>query len=108
MGKIKLFKNNAAIDAAIWTKDKVVEGVSRYSGRRLEEIAFIGDEIIDLPVIRTPGLGFVGAPSNAQDRVKEEVRNLSYGYVSDKRVFEGFLDFYEKAMNRGIKLIISG
>lgn len=107
MSKIRLFRNNAAIDATIFTKDRVVEGVTRYSGKKLEEIAFIGDEIVDLPIIRTCGLGLVGAPSNAQERVIQEVKRLPHGYVSEKRVFDGFVEFYKVAQQRGIKLVLS-
>lgn len=104
--KITIARNNAAIDALILTKGEVVDGVVRYFGGRLEEIAAIGDEIIDIPLLTTPRLGMVGCPANAQQGVIDAVRRIN-GYVSPERVFDGFRDFYRRASVAGIKLIIS-
>lgn len=104
--KITIVRNNAAIDALILTKDCVVEGVARYFGGRLEEIAAIGDELIDLPLLTTPNLGMAGCPDNAQKGVVDTIRGIN-GYVSPERVFDGFADFYKRAGEAGIKLIIS-
>lgn len=103
---IKIFRNNAAIDATILTKDMVVDGVTRYSGLSLDKIAAIDDEMLGLPLLTTPGLGMIGCPANAQQEVIEAVR-AHKGYVSPERIFRGFMDFYERAGQRGIRLIIS-
>jgi hydroxymethylpyrimidine pyrophosphatase-like HAD family hydrolase len=104
---IKLMRSNAAIDAAILTKDKAIDGVVKYSGYSLEKIGAIGDEVIDLPLLTRQGLGFVGAPANAQARVIDFIKNKDNGFISSKEVFDGFLDFYNESVNKGIKLIIS-
>ncbi len=105
--KVKLMKNNAAIDAAILTKDMAVEGVIKYFDCPLEKIAAIGDEITDLPLLSKNGLGLVGTVANAQARVKQAVNGLASGYVSQKEFFDGFMDFYNKATQEGIEIIIS-
>jgi hypothetical protein len=56
--------------------------------------------------LQTPGLGLVGAPANAQERVKEYVK-ASGGFVSDRPVFDAFLEFYRLAANTGIGHVIS-
>jgi 3-deoxy-D-manno-octulosonate 8-phosphate phosphatase KdsC-like HAD superfamily phosphatase len=104
---IKLIENNAAVDAAILTKARALDGVARYFGCSLEEMAMIGDEITDLSILTRSGLGLAGAPSNAQERVKDTVRGLRNGFVSQGEVFDGFLDFYREAERLGIRLVIS-
>ncbi len=105
--KVKLIRNNNAIDAAILTKDRAVEGVVRYFRCPLEKIAAIGDEILDLPLLTTAGLGLVGTVANAQQRVKETVRSLPNSHVSQAEAFDGFMDFYQRAAQAGIEIIIS-
>lgn len=104
---IKLIRNNAAVDAAIITKDRALEGVSRYFGWPLEKIAMIGDEVTDLLLLTKQGLGLVGAPANAQKRVIETLKFLRNGFVSSLEVFDGFLDFYNVATKLGIQLVMS-
>jgi len=104
---IKLMKNNACIDATIFTKDEAISGISKRFGIPLEEIAAISDEVGDIPFLKTPGLCFVGAPTNAQDRVKETLSSMENGYVSSLKVYEGFKDFYSRAEKKGAKLVIS-
>lgn len=104
---VKLMRNNAAIDAAILTKDRSIKSVKKYFKISLEKMAAIGDEVTDISLLKTPGLGMVGAPANAQLPVKNAVSNLPNSYVSSKRAFEGFMDFYQRASNLGIELIIS-
>lgn len=53
-------------------KDKfqIVQDIAEQKGLKLEEIAYIGDDIIDLKVIKNVGLGV--APADALSYVKEE------------------------------------
>ncbi|MFO8057392.1 MAG: HAD-IIIA family hydrolase [bacterium] len=44
-------------------------------GLAAEEVAFMGDDLLDLPVLRRAGLAL--APADAEDRVKEEVDWIS-------------------------------
>jgi hypothetical protein len=104
---IKLSRGNAGIDALILNKDRALEGIVEIRGIPIEKIGFIGDEVIDLPLLTTPGLGLVGAPSNAQDRVKAVVEEQTNGFVSSQKVYGGFLEFYGLARGKGLKLIIS-
>lgn len=104
---IKIIRGNAAVDATILTKDESVEGVAEYFGCELKDIAFIGDEIADLPLLTKKGLGFAGTVANAQERVKETLINQTNSYVSSLSVFDGFLDFYSKSIDKKIKLVLS-
>jgi 3-deoxy-D-manno-octulosonate 8-phosphate phosphatase KdsC-like HAD superfamily phosphatase len=104
---IKLMRGNAGIDAVILTKQESVSGIIRCSGFPLEKIAAIGDEVGDLPLLTKQGLGFIGAPANAQSPVKDFIKNKDNGYLSSQEAFFGFADFYNEATKREIKLIIS-
>src|SRR3989344_2789583 len=103
---VKLARNNASIDALILTKDCVIPGIATTYNLPLSKIAFIGDEVTDILVMQTAGIGYIGAPANAQDRVMSTVKQ-SGGHLSQYPVFDGFVDFYTQAQNRGISLIVS-
>lgn len=64
-------------------KSKILE-VAAELGVELDEIAYIGDDLIDLPALCLVGLRI--APANAVDDVKQRV-----DYVSDLRGGEGIL-----------------
>lgn len=64
-------------------KNKILE-VAAELGVELDEIAYIGDDLIDLPALGLVGLRI--APANAVDDVKQRV-----DYVSDLRGGEGIL-----------------
>jgi len=104
---IKLSRGNAGIDAMILTKDRALDGIVGFSGIPLSKIGFIGDEELDIPLLTVSGLGLVGAPSNAQERVKQIVQKQPNGFVSSQEVYEGFLEFYGRASGLGLKLVIS-
>jgi hydroxymethylpyrimidine pyrophosphatase-like HAD family hydrolase len=104
---IKIIRGNAAIDAAILTKDKSIEGVQKYFGCRLEEIAAIGDEVGDLSFLTKKGLGLVGAPANAQPKLFDTLKKQKNSYFPEGESFNGFLNFYKESIRREIKLIIS-
>jgi hypothetical protein len=106
-GVVTLLRNNSCIDATILTKDQTLMVLSTRLRIPLSKIGYIGDEVSDLPVFATPGLGFAGAPSNAQKRVVEYISQLPNGYLSTRRVFGGFLDFYEQSGARGMTLVVS-
>jgi len=103
---IKLMRNNAAIDAVIRTKDECFGGITSRFNLGLEDIAVIGDEVIDLPMLSIDALGLIGAPANAQGAVKKYV-SKNGGFVSEMPVYRGFQDFYGTCSERGIKLIVS-
>jgi hydroxymethylpyrimidine pyrophosphatase-like HAD family hydrolase len=105
--KILIMPNNAAVDATIYTKGDAILNYSKVNGIPLEKIAGIGDEIIDISFLKTPGLGFVGAPRNAQFPVIESVRALPNSFVSNQECFDAFVVFYELAKSRGITHVVS-
>ena len=104
---VYLMANNAAIDATILTKGDIVPAYARHHGIPLELIAAIGDEVIDLPMLTTAGLGLVGAPANAQDKVKEAVAKIPNGWISSCEILDAFIEFYALAKERNISHIIS-
>ena len=89
---VKLMRGNAGIDAGILTKQESVSGIVKWSGFALEKIAAIGDEVRDLPLLSTQGLGFVGTPANAQIPVKDFIKSKENGYLSAQEAFFGFAD----------------
>ena len=104
---VYIMANNAAIDATILTKGDIVPAYARHHGIPLEKIAAMGDEVIDLPMLATEGLGLVGAPANAQEKVKDAVSKLPNGWISTATVLDAFLEFYSLARQRNISHIIS-
>lgn len=103
---IYISANTAAVDAAMVTKDRAVRGLAEYHKIPLEQLAVIGDEVIDIPMLTIEGIGLAGAPANAQDKVKEAVKARN-GFLAQGKVLDGFLEFYEEARNRGITHIVS-
>lgn len=79
--------------------DKVekLEELKRLTGVRDEEIAYIGDDLIDIPVLRR--IGFPVAPANARNDVKKLV-----SYVTEARGGHGAVrelaEHILKAQNR--------
>ena len=93
---ITLITNHSAVDATIITKCEAVEEIRKRYGFSIDQIATIGDEIGDLSMLEIPGLGSVGTVANAQQRVIEFISSKENGYVADKPVFDGFMDFYSQ------------
>ena len=104
--RIYISANTAAVDAAMVTKDNAVRGLAEYHKIPLEQLAVIGDEVIDIPMLSIEGIGLAGAPANAQDKVKEAVKARN-GFLAQSKVLDGFLEFYEEARSRGITHIVS-
>ena len=80
-------------------KMKPVREIMEKEGVALDEIAYVGDDVIDLPVMRA--CGFAVAVANARDRVKAEAHYVTpnpggYGAARDAIEFileaKGLLD----------------
>lgn len=98
--------NTSAVDVYLITKDKIIPEFAKRQGCSLEQIAAIGDGDNDLPMLSFPGLGLVGAPANATDKVKKVISDLN-GYLASQEAFEGFFEFYHLVKQRGITHILS-
>lgn len=103
---ITLCTDNAAVDAYILGKGHAVPVFAQQFGVPLGRIASIADGVKDLEFLETPGLGFIGAPANAQTKVRERVAALR-GHVSTLETFAAFMEFYEMVGSKGITYIIS-
>ncbi len=103
---VYLCANTAAVDAFLWAKEKTVERICNDLGISYDRVGVIGDERIDLPMLRMEGLGLIGTVANAQDEVKAYVGSQGHGHVSEYSVFDGFMDFYALCCKRGIELVI--
>jgi YrbI family 3-deoxy-D-manno-octulosonate 8-phosphate phosphatase len=64
----------------------------------LKEVAYIGDDLIDMPLLEK--VGFSGAPANAPGYLKDKV-----DYITHKAGGDGaFREFVEEILRRGHKL----
>jgi hypothetical protein len=104
---VYLSANNEAVDAALLTKGMAIPAYAEMHGLPMRQIGAIGDGINDIPFLTVPGLGLVGTPSNAQEKVKQIVGNMRNGYLSSKKVLDAFIEFYQIARERGITHIVS-
>lgn len=75
-------------------KDKVVqaEELCNELGITLGEVAFIGDDLNDLPLLRR--VGFSASPSNTPDYVKREVAYVTTAHGG----YGAFREFVEKLL----------
>lgn len=75
-------------------KDKVVQAkeLCEELGITLGEVAFIGDDLNDLPLLRL--VGFSGSPSNTPDYVKHEVKYVTVAHGG----YGAFREFVEKLL----------
>ena len=96
-----------AVDAVLVTKRDAVLTYAKDQCLELSKIAAIGDSVNDLPFLEIEGLGLIGAPNNAQQRVKDFVIQKPHGVVLEKNVLSGFCDFYRKAKEKGIQTIFA-
>ena len=78
----------------IGVKDKVAqaEEVCRELGITLDEVAFIGDDLNDLPLLRK--VGFSASPCNTPDYVKQEVKYVTVAHGGHG----AFREFVEKIL----------
>lgn len=76
-------------------KDKVAQAkeLCRELGISLEEIAFIGDDLNDLPLLRL--VGYSASPDNAPEYVKREVRYVTAAHGG----YGAFREFVEKLLS---------
>jgi hypothetical protein len=96
-----------AVDAALITKGFAVQRFATDRNVPLREIAAIGDSVNDLPFLTIPELGLTGAPSNAQERVKEALTSQANGYVFAREFLAGFEQFYEICETVGIRYVFA-
>jgi len=88
-------------------KLSVVKSICEEKGIGLDEVAYIGDDIIDIPVLKAVGLSAV--PHNAPEYVQDQAQ-----WVLTKKGGEGvFREFVEKylsengLLNKAIRLYLS-
>jgi hypothetical protein len=105
--RIYLSASTDAVDASLVTKDFAIRNFASSTGTPLSRVAGIGDSANDLPFLRIPGLGLVGAPGNAQAAVKQALRAIPRSYISTKSVLDGFLDFYARCRDEGIEVVFT-
>jgi 3-deoxy-D-manno-octulosonate 8-phosphate phosphatase (KDO 8-P phosphatase) len=63
------------VHQGIQDKRTCFEGILRQEGLHASEVAFVGDDVIDLPVMRN--CGFAVAVANARDEVKKEAHYVT-------------------------------
>ncbi|MBW2966909.1 HAD hydrolase family protein [Candidatus Woesearchaeota archaeon] len=105
--KIMIMRGDASVEVSILTKDQTVKDVAEEFGCPLDEIAVVGDGSNDLPMLTMEGLGLRGAPANAEQKVKEALEKLDNSYISPRAVCDGFFDIYQKAIEKGIKVVVT-
>ena len=96
-----------AVDAALITKDSALKSFASDMGIPLPRIAAIGDSANDIPLLKIPNLGLVGAPNNAQLIVKQTLEIIERSYLSNKEFLEGFMDFYAHCADTGIEYVFA-
>lgn len=82
-------------------KAKIIE-IAREFNVELDEIAYIGDDLIDLPVLGI--VGFSCAPQNAVADVKSRVHYIS-DYSGGSGVFRDVVELILKAQNKYEKIL---
>jgi 3-deoxy-D-manno-octulosonate 8-phosphate phosphatase KdsC-like HAD superfamily phosphatase len=98
--------DKSGIDAMIMKKDVAVQAFAKTYGVSLGRIAVIGDGNQDIAFLATPGVGLVGCPANAKQKVREYVQSVG-GYVANGCCLDGFFEFKDLAKEKGIEVIIS-
>jgi len=107
-GRVYLSASTDAVDAACITKEHAVRDFAKTAQVSLSKIGAIGDSANDLPFLTIPNLGLIGAPLNAQPRVRATVANLKNSIQLSTNFVEAFLEFYRAAEQRGILYIFAG
>ena len=105
--KILLSASSDAVDATLISKDHAVLRFATEFEVPLSDMAAIGDSINDLPFLKIPGIGLIGAPANAQKGVKEFLQLAKNSYISRESFLAGFVDFYKKSHENRKKFIFS-
>jgi len=107
MDRMMIMQGSASVEASIMTKDWAVRAIQQQFGCPLSDIAVVGDEANDLPMLTLDGLALAAAPSNAGDAVLSALESQVNGYVSPFKVCDGFFDIYELAAAKGVKAVIT-
>ena len=89
------------------TKDIAVAAISNQFGCSLADMAVIGDEGNDLPMLTLEGIALAGAPSNASPQVKDVLRFQQNSYISPHKVGDGFFDIYARAAKQRLKVVVT-
>jgi len=105
--RVYLASGTDAVDASLITKDSVLKGFASDMGISLQRIAGIGDSANDIPLLKIPNIGLVGAPNNAQLIVKKTLKTIERSYISNKDFLEGFMDFYVHCIDAGIEYVFA-
>ncbi|MEI7591401.1 MAG: HAD hydrolase family protein [Deltaproteobacteria bacterium] len=63
------------IHQGVWNKLTCFEEIANRRGIAFDEVCFIGDDIVDVPLLRRVGVSF--APANAVDEVKKVVSHVT-------------------------------
>lgn len=96
-----------AVDAALITKDLALIRYAQTKAIPRSRIGAIGDGVNDLPFLLVEGLRVAAAPANAHQVVKDAVRRLPHGLVTDGHVLAGFLEFYRYATAMGVSHVFA-
>lgn len=59
------FTGEAVLRVGLWDKLPVVKRVAAERGLSLDQVAFVGDHVNDIPVLKAVGLGIAYAPKEA-------------------------------------------
>src|SRR5438309_10948072 len=86
----------------IQDKQTAFEEIVREAGVELEEAAFVGDDVIDLPAMRTGGLAI--AVKNARAEVKKEAHYITPHAGGDGALRDG-VEFILKAQGKWKKVV---
>jgi 3-deoxy-D-manno-octulosonate 8-phosphate phosphatase (KDO 8-P phosphatase) len=86
----------------IQDKRTAFEEIVREDGIKPEEAAFVGDDVIDLPAMRTAGLAI--AVKNARPEVKKEAHYIT-PHAGGEGALRDAVDFILKAQGKGKKVL---
>ena len=103
----KRISETVALRARDLRLDYVLQGISdkrtafeqilRQAGLRADEVAYVGDDIIDLPVMRACGLAF--AVPNAREDVKSEAHVVT-DHVGGRGAVRDAVEYILRAQNK--------
>ena len=107
IAKMMIMRGSASVEASIMTKDLAVKAISLQTGYSFAEMAVVGDDLNDIPMLTLEGIALAGAPSNANHKVRAVLNSQPNGYVSDFEVCDGFFDIYRHATDLGVKVLVT-
>lgn len=96
-----------AVDASLVSKDIAVIRYSQENGIPLHQVAAIGDGANDLPFLSIPDLAIIGCPGNAQNKIKNYLKDRQNSFISKRDGFEGFKEFYDICSQSCISTVFS-